>query len=250
LRIRYASSVAGAALGVATLRYAIRGRASQCFGPSVYHGDRSRRSIALTFDDGPSPGTLAIADYLAEQDVRATFFQCGSNILRHRGISSMLHQAGHELGNHTYSHARLCPRLGWHPNLLPANVIYEEFARTQHILKEDCGVQPRLMRAPYGFRWFGVGAAQRRLGLLGVMWTSIGHDWAWKADQVAEKILREASAGGILCLHDGRDTRPNPDISETIQAIQTIVPRLKDQGYRFETVSDLLRRQPVPVPST
>src|SRR5436309_207647 len=109
--IAAAAGLAGAAVGAAA--YSVRGRSSQVFGRSVYRGPGRRRSIALTFDDGPSPGTLELIDYLGREGVRATFFQCGLNVLRHPEISRGVRSAGHEIGNHTYSHARLCPRIGW-----------------------------------------------------------------------------------------------------------------------------------------
>lgn len=224
-----------------TLLYGVHGRSAQVFGPSVSRGSGRRRSIALTFDDGPSEGSLRLIEYLHAEGIQATFFQCGMNVLRHADIAQSIRDAGHEIGNHTFSHARLCPRLGWKLNLLSPETIYQEFARTQDILDSEVGVRPVLLRAPYGMRWFGMRAAQRRLGLLGVMWTVIGYDWAWPADQIADRVLKKATPGGIVCLHDGRDIRPDPDIRETLAAVRRIVPALRDQGYRFETVSDLLR---------
>ena len=226
---------------VGTLAYGVKGRSANLFGPSVFRGPGKRRSLALTFDDGPSPGSLELVDFLAQENVPATFFQCGMNVLRHPRIAQSIAEAGHEIGNHTFSHPRLCPRLGWKLNLLSPAFIDREFSLTQNIIQSETGVAPRLLRAPYGMRWFGMNAVQERLGLLGVMWTVIGHDWEWPSKRVAALVSRSASAGGIVCLHDGRDVRPKPDITETLQAIRQIIPRLKDRGYSFETVSDLLR---------
>ena len=223
------------------LTYGVVGRDAQLFGPSVSCGPGSRKSIALTFDDGPSPGTLEVAEYLAHMGVRATFFQCGVNILRHPKIPCALAEAGHELGNHTHTHPRLCPRFGWKLNLLSPRKVFAEFELAQAILLDHAGVSPRLLRAPYGLRWHGMREAQRRLKLLGVMWTVIAHDWEWEAEQVARHVVARATPGGIVCLHDGRDTRQHPDISVTLAAVRRIVPRLIDLGYRFETVSEVLR---------
>ena len=151
------AAIAGAAAGV--VLYGVKGRSAQVFGPSVYRGPKWQRSIALTFDDGPSEGSL---DLIV------------------------------------------------------------------------------LLRAPYGMRWFGMHRTQQRLGLLGVMWTVIGHDWEWPSSRVADFVLGKAAPGGIVCLHDGRDVRPDPDIRETVQAVRRIVPVLKQQGYSFATVSQLL----------
>ena len=217
------------------------GRSAQIFGRSVYRGSGRRHSVALTFDDGPSPATVPLLEYLAEQGVRATFFQCGSNVLRHPQIARRVHAAGHEIGNHTFSHPRLAPRIGWKLNLRSPREIFRELAETQDVLQRVVGVRPVLFRAPYGMRWYGLDAAQRRLGLLGVLWTVIGHDWEWPAGQIESHILDNVSPGGILCLHDGRDIQQSVDASQTLAALRRIVPALKERGYGFETVTDLLK---------
>ena len=94
-------------------------------------------------------------------------------------------------------------------------------------------------------RWYGLGAAQRRLGLLGVLWTVIGHDWEWPADRIAAYVLDHVAPGGILCLHDGRDIQQQVDGSEMLAAVQLIVPALKARGYTFQTVSELLTPEPL-----
>lgn len=218
----------------------VAGSRSQLLAPSVYRGSSRRRAIALTFDDGPSPGTFVLLRLLEQEKVRATFFVCGQNVERHRDIANAIVLAGHELGNHTHTHARLCPRLGWKLNVLSPAMVIREVAKAQDAIERSTGVTPHLFRAPYGFRWFGLREAQRRFGLLGVMWTTIAHDWEWSAPRVAHHVLRRACPGGIVCLHDGRDTRPHPDISTTLEALREIIPALRRQGYAFETVSEML----------
>jgi len=212
------------------------------WGKCVYHGPGRRRSVALTFDDGPSEGSLRLIEYLAEEGIRATFFQCGQNVKRHPGIARAIRDAEHEIGNHTYSHARLFPRIGRRFYWPTAALMAREVARAQNIIESETGVTPRLFRAPHGLRWWGLDAAQKQFDLLGVMWTVIGHDWEWPADRVARRVLRKAAPGGIVCLHDGRDIQPQPDVSEMLKVVRQIMPVLKSQGYEFETVSELLRR--------
>ncbi len=232
-----AAAVSGFA---ALLRYAVKGRSSQIFGRSVYRGGGGRRSVALTFDDGPSEGTGPLLAYLAERGVRATFFQCGRNAERWPAMAQAVSAAGHEIGNHTYAHPRLPPRLSRSPNLWTPGRVRLEIGKGQEVLTRLHGRAPRLFRAPYGMRWMGVGGAQRRHGLLGVLWTVIGHDWEWTAERIAAHVLRNTGPGGIVCLHDGRDIQTHVDCSETLAALRTIVPALQTAGYRFETVSELL----------
>ena len=75
---------------------------------------------------------------------------------------------------------------------------------------------------------------------MGVMWTVIGLDWKYLADQVARRIADRARPGGIICLHDGRRLQINPNIQNTLDALSWALPFLQKQGYKFETVSELL----------
>jgi peptidoglycan/xylan/chitin deacetylase (PgdA/CDA1 family) len=235
MRAFTAAAVGGGAVlgGVsATVAYGSISKSSQLFGPSVYRGPGYRRSIALTFDDGPSEGTLRLLEYLAKEKVTATFFQCGMNVRRLPHIAGDVAAHGHQLGNHTYSHPKLLFK--------SRDFIDQEFTRTQRIIHSETGFIPMLLRPPYGYRWFGMNSVQQKLALLGVMWTVIGNDWKWPTDRITKHVLAHSSPGGIICLHDGRAVEPNPDISATLAAVRQIVPVLKDHGYRFEIISDLL----------
>jgi peptidoglycan/xylan/chitin deacetylase (PgdA/CDA1 family) len=206
------------------------------FAPSVWRGPRHRRALALTFDDGPTPATATLLDVLARYRVRATFFQCGEQVRRNLSVARELASAGHETGNHTDTHARL-----WFRS--PA-FVRKEVARAQESIASAAGRTPVLFRAPYGVRWPGLGSIQRELGLVGVMWTSIGRDWTLGGAAVAARVLDGAVPGAILCLHDGRELARNPDIQNTLEAVQLFVPRLIDEGWEFVTVGELLNYPP------
>jgi peptidoglycan/xylan/chitin deacetylase (PgdA/CDA1 family) len=224
-----ASSLGATAAGMA---WAVRGRSSAVFGPSVWKGKPGRKAIALTFDDGPSPASPRILDILAGYGVCATFFQCGENVLRAPELSQAIRDSGHEIGNHSHTH----------PNFAFArqSFIEDEFLRAQAAIATATSAAPVLMRPPYGVRWFGFREVQQRLGLCGVMWSVIGRDWKLPAPAVAERVLARASDGGIICLHDGRGTLKDPDASSTVEAVRRIVPELLARGYHFETVSQML----------
>jgi peptidoglycan/xylan/chitin deacetylase (PgdA/CDA1 family) len=198
----------------------------------VWRGPASRKALALTFDDGPSESTPEILDILGRYGVPATFFQCGANVDRLPQIARAVTQAGHEIGNHSYAHPLFCLR--------PAAFIEQDLARAQGAIEAHTGVRPRLFRAPFGVRWFGMRRAQARLGLLGVMWSAIGYDWKRKANAINHRMMAGVHAGAILCLHDGRELRVRPEIGETVAAVRELVPRVLEQGYKFETVSRLI----------
>jgi peptidoglycan/xylan/chitin deacetylase (PgdA/CDA1 family) len=216
----------------AFLAWAVRGRSASVFGKSVWRGSRSRPALALTFDDGPSESTPEILGILDRHRVPATFFQCGANVERLPAVAAEVRAAGHEIGNHSHTHPMLCFR--------SAAFIEEELRRAQEAIGRHTGATPAWFRAPFGVRWFGLGAAQQKLGLTGVMWSAIGYDWNSGADAVVERMSGNAGNGAILCLHDGRELRVNPDARVTVESVRRLVPMLLDRGYRFETVSSLL----------
>jgi len=218
--------------GAGVMTYAVRGRSSSLLAPSVYKGVNTRRSIALTFDDGPSESTPELLEVLDRHRAAATFFQCGANVRRLPQVAREVAFAGHEIGNHSDTHPYLCFKA--------ARFILDQLTRAQESIAESTGLTPTLFRAPYGVRWFGLREAQQRLGLLGVMWTTIGVDWKWTPQQVASHLDRRARNGSIFCLHDGCTIDPRPDIGVTIRAVKQLLPLLIDKGYRFERVSDII----------
>ncbi len=118
--------------------------------------------------------------------------------------------------------------------------IESDLRRAQEAIGANAGVRPAWFRAPFGARWFGVARAQRSVGLKGVMWTVIGYDWKRRAEPVAQRVTEGAVNGAILCLHDGRELQANPDIGVTIAAVRLLIPRLRDRGFGFQTISELL----------
>jgi peptidoglycan/xylan/chitin deacetylase (PgdA/CDA1 family) len=227
-------ATAGAASAAGLMTYAVRGRSSALLAPSVYRGDPNRPEIALTFDDGPSLSTPALLEVLAEHNVKATFFMCGRNVRRFPDVTRQVLSEGHELGNHTESHNCL--------HFHTADHVYRELSMAQQSIRTVTGIRPRFFRPPYGVRWFGLRGAQERLNLTGVMWTVIGRDWKWSGPRVARLMLSRVQNGAILCLHDGRGTAPSPDIRPTIEAVEMMVPRMLDRGYKFVTLTEMLCR--------
>jgi peptidoglycan/xylan/chitin deacetylase (PgdA/CDA1 family) len=198
----------------------------------VWRGNPRRKAIALTFDDGPSESTPAVLECLARHGARATFFQCGQNVGRLPEVAREVAGAGHEIGNHSHTHPKFA--------LQSPGFIRDEFARSQEAIEGATGVAPRLLRAPYGVRWFGFGEMQANLGLLGVMWTVIGCDWKLPATEIVRRVTRAAQPGAIVCLHDGRTTQARPDVTALLEALPSIVSNLSNNGYHLETVSQLL----------
>ena len=199
----------------------------------MYCGPAHRKAVALTFDDGPSESTPELLQLLANQKVTATFFQCGANVRRLPQIARDVAEAGHELGNHSDSHASMLFR--------GKEFMRSELTAAQGSILQATGRRPALFRPPFGYLWFGLGQVQRELGLAGVMWTTIAGDWKLPAAEIVSRLRGGLRNGAIFCLHDGRHLTPNPDIRNTVEALRRIIPEFLDQGYRLETVSQLVR---------
>jgi peptidoglycan/xylan/chitin deacetylase (PgdA/CDA1 family) len=217
---------------VALMVWAVRGRSARLLAPSVWRGPRTRRAIALTFDDGPSESTPYLLALLAKHRAKATFFVCGHHARRLPHVLRQAVREGHEIGNHTDTHEALYLR--------GPGFILEQMARAQDSIEHLAGLKPKLFRPTYGARWFGMRQAQQKLGLTCVMWTSIARDWVLDGPSIAERLVKRAAPGAIICFHDGRDLRHNPDIHATLQALELLLPRWSAAGYEFLTVSELL----------
>lgn len=181
--------------------------------------------VALTFDDGPSNETSRFLAALERWEVPATFFLCGRNVERRPETARLIVQAGHAIGNHTFSHCRLLFRRFAR--------VRAEVARTQATIQQASGRLPVHFRAPYGLRSRALHRILPEFGLQGVHWSVIGRDWTLEAPRIAKRVLRRVGDGSIICLHDGEGIRPETDRTATLKALATIIPALRDQGYRF-----------------
>jgi peptidoglycan-N-acetylglucosamine deacetylase len=227
-----AAAAGVAAVSAATLAYAVRVPSCSWLDGSVYRGTDKRRSIALTFDDGPSESTPELLEILNGHRAACTFFQCGANVRRLPSVAREVASRGHEIGNHSDSHSLFALRA--------PTFIADELALAQEAIEDATGIRPRHFRPPFGARWFGLRAAQHRLGLRSVMWTTLALDWKQQTPNVVSRLLQGATAGAILCLHDGRILERRPDIGVTLNAVREVVPKLIDRGFEFEKVTDIL----------
>ena len=196
---------------------------------TAVHGSRDRRTIALTFDDGPDPArTPALLDALGELGVPATFFVLGEFADAHPELCARIAREGHELGNHTYTHPYL--------PLQRSRSVADQLARTDAAIARATGVVPALARPPYGGRSPRNVRAFERAGKRVVLWDVNSYDWkgAPGAD-VAQRIVERARPGSIVLMHDG-----GRDHAGTLDAVKLAVPALRAQGYELVTVSRAL----------
>lgn len=193
--------------------------------------------LALTFDDGPGEWTEPILDVLSAQGARATFFVIGSAAQSRPDVVRRVAAEGHEVGNHTWSHPRLAQDCD-------DDVVYAELERTNLLLAELLGSPPRRFRAPRYDVDERVIAVAQRLGLQHAQADVRPPDWDERctAGFIATFVLQQAKAGTIVGLHDGLPPRAPSTKSRqaTVDAVTTIVPRLKDRGFECVTIGTLV----------
>jgi peptidoglycan-N-acetylglucosamine deacetylase len=220
-----AIGVAGAAgLGIGGYAYASRWPASQLFGPTLV-APRRPRELALTYDDGPNPAwTPRLLDLLAEHNVRATFFIVGNFVKAERDLARRVFEAGHVIGNHTWSHPKL--------SAASDAQVLEELTRTNDILAQITGKPVRFFRPPFGARRPYVLKLARQLGLVPVTWNAMTSDWKeTSADKIATRLMnkidrnqRRGHASNIV-LHDGNHRSQGADRGPSIAATKQLLDR-------------------------
>jgi peptidoglycan/xylan/chitin deacetylase (PgdA/CDA1 family)/GT2 family glycosyltransferase len=209
---------------------------SRFYGKVWSNGNRNRLRIALTFDDGPNePYTSQVLAILEQYKIKATFFVIGQNARRYPETCRRIVTAGNVVGNHTYHHRKsLCLRRG--------KTIAREIELTHQAIYECTGFEPKLFRPPHGFRTPWLMRTVRHLGYTVVTWDNMTSDW--KADKSGEEIVRaivqRAKPGSVIVLHDGRDSRPSYDRSQMLQALPFVIEPLKERGFDFVTIPELL----------
>ncbi|TCN41128.1 cellulose synthase/poly-beta-1,6-N-acetylglucosamine synthase-like glycosyltransferase [Kribbella orskensis] len=210
-------------------------------GPVIDAGTASARSarpkprtIAITFDDGPDPvWTPKVLDLLKAQKVKATFFVIGTEVAAHPELARRIVAEGHQIGLHTFTHANLSTIPDWRRSL--------ELRQSQLILAGATGVSTPLLRPPYSSGpsaltnadWSSIEWA-RHAGYLTVLTTLDSEDWRRPGTaQVIANSTPKGTAGQVLLMHDAGGDR-----TQTLAALQKLIPTLKARGFRFATVSD------------
>lgn len=231
-----AAVVGGVAAIGAAVAHGIFAPRSRLFCPVISSGDRAEPGrVALTFDDGPCPGsTERILDILEREGVQATFFVIGAYARRWPELVRRIDQAGHIVGNHSDSHhhwgaARHKPY--WRA----------EMDRASDAIEAAIGRRPLLFRPPLGYKnWFMASAARER-GLACVTWSSRGMDGVpTTPERIVRRVLGGAGPGGIIVLHDGVEPYGARDPAATIEALGPILAGLAERGLRCERLDRMI----------
>ncbi|MCK2217570.1 polysaccharide deacetylase family protein [Actinomadura sp. ATCC 31491] len=184
------------------------------------------KCIALTFDDGPGKYAGTLLDTLKKYDAKATFFLEGQYAKSRPQYVKRMVAEGHELGNHSYSH----------PDFTKSEpgAIRNEIQKTQDAVKKAAGVEPKLLRPPYGLADLTVSDIAEEYGMPIILWTAGSEDWSSKnVEAIKKKTLEVAKPGGIILMHDW--------VKQTVDAMPSIVKSLQNKGYHLVTVSEVVK---------
>lgn len=192
----------------------------------VWSGNARHPSIALTFDDGPNARiTPEVLRILEQYKVPATFFLIGQHAQQYPELVKQIVGAGHDLGNHTYSHVEL-------PSVSSADITVE-VEKTREIVQQIIGQTTVLFRPPWGLFDGRSLAALAMRKFDAVLWSVDSRDWSHPGvDVIKNNIVSKVRNGSIILCHD--------DNEQIVQALPDIITSLQEQGYRFVTVGELL----------
>ncbi|WP_177237766.1 polysaccharide deacetylase family protein [Paenibacillus sp. 1_12] len=198
----------------------------------TYSGDRSNpKRVALTFDDGPDAKyTDQILNLLKKQNVTATFFVIGEHAAAHKEVMKRIVSAGHEIGNHSWSHKDLTK--------LDQQQLEAEINKTDEIITSFTNRPSTLMRPPYGSVSQQVIEYAEKSHRI-INWSVDTRDWEGiTPDRILENVKKQSKPGAIILQHSAGGKNGNLD--NTIQALPQIINFLKEHGYQFVTISNLI----------
>ena len=221
------------AAAAASAGYQSMAPTGQWYGCTFAGGMRGSKQIALTYDDGPNdPHTMKLLDVLAKHGVRATFFMIGHYVQQRPDIARAVAQAGHFVGNHTFTHPLLIFK--------SAEQTRTELVKWRSALQDAIGEHSNLFRPPFGGRRPATLRVARSLGLETVMWNVTGYDWnAPPAAVIEKKVARQMRGGDVILLHDGGHRAMGADRAQTVIATDSLIHQYKDQGYEFVTTEEM-----------
>ncbi len=198
----------------------------QSVGIEIYHGDPGRRTVAITFDDGPFPiYTTLLLDTLERLGIKATFFLVGQQVEEYPYFAEAIARAGDEVANHTFHHLNL--------TRLPAQEVLQEIAGAQETITAITGRAPRYFRPPGGDYNDTVLETAHRLELTTVFWTANSADYTNPEPAALEaRVTARVSGGGIMLFHQG--------IVNTLRILPHLTEILRGRGYLITAVGDLL----------
>lgn len=193
--------------------------------PAPEKAEKEKKTIALTFDDGPSSFTGRLLDCLEKNNAKATFFMVGKEIESFPDEVKRMEKLGCELGNHTYSHTDL--------TTLSSEEISNEIGTVDKLLYDLAGHGATVVRPPYGSINDNV---RSTVGTPMMLWSVDTLDWETEdVQKIVDTVMSSAEDGAVILMHDIFKT--------SVDAAEIIIPKLIKEGYDLVTVHELAEKK-------
>lgn len=201
-------------------------RTFQLFGGLTHEVETENKVIALTFDDGPTKNVDQLLPLLDKYNAKATFFLIGNDLEKHPEEAVKLVEAGHQIGNHSFSHKRMV--------LKSPSFIKEEIEKTDELIRK-AGYKGEIdFRPPFGKKLVGLPYYLHKHDRETIMWTLEPDTYYSKTDEKVKYVVENIKPGSIILIHPMYD-----QTGEVFQVIEEILQKLTKEGYQFVTVNEL-----------
>jgi peptidoglycan/xylan/chitin deacetylase (PgdA/CDA1 family) len=190
-------------------------------------GNTSEKKIAISFDDGPARNyTPQVLQVLQEHGVPAAFFCIGKQIEENKTLFRQLHEQGHIIGNHSFTHTPMF-------DLLPAKKMQQDMQNADNVMKQVLGLQPKLFRPPYGVTTPSMKHAVQKQGYTTIGWNIRSLDTIARSEKkLLKKLIRLLQPGAVILLHDTQKI--------TLSILPQFIKAARNEGYEFVRLDKLL----------
>jgi peptidoglycan-N-acetylglucosamine deacetylase len=200
----------------------------------VFKAPSQKKTVAITFDDGPHPSqTPLILELLAQHNFKATFFMTSTNMRRNKDLLRTVAASGHEIANHTCNH----------PNnfFLNRTRLFAEINDTKKFIEDFTGKPNRFFRPPYGLFTPSTFSICKQLNLTIVLWNINSFDYKCPGvSHIANRVISRIKPGDICLFHDCHFRDTTKIYSQTISALKTVLPFAAGKGLKCITIGELL----------
>lgn len=204
-------------------------RTYQLFGTLTNRVETNQKIVALTFDDGPTKNVEQILPLLEKYNAKATFFVIGNELEKNLTFGQTIVKAGHQLGNHTYSHKRMIFKT--------SSFVKDEIEKTNALIRKTGYTDQIDFRPPNGKKLIGLPYYLNKHHIETITWDLEPDTYYTSPSEKINYVNKNVMPGSIILLHSMYD-----DSSNTLQTIEGILDSLSKQGYRFVTVNELQNR--------
>jgi peptidoglycan-N-acetylglucosamine deacetylase len=200
---------------------------SGVFVKAVCRNGNLKKSVLITFDDGPDPvNTLLILDILEKNNVRAVFFMTGIRMEKHPDIVKKMSEKGHLIGNHTFSHSNFFP-------FYSREKIVSELRKNALLIEKMTGKRTVYFRPPFGVTNPSIAYAVRKMDIITIGWSVRSFDTFLKEkEKILSSVVKKVKGGDIVLFHD--------TVKGTVEMLDEFIVYCKREGFEFTTPEKFL----------